>query len=290
MADNPNAVIIMAITAHLSLWLIRISIPAVAVGSAWADPILKDEFGQSVRTVSVTCGGGPAPEFPLPDVSVLLYTMTDSAGNVFTMKCVNNTYFQGYVTTVDKGATTPFGRCEYVSGANILKYEMDSNNNYESIEWLNVNPMGATAADRMASQSKIVKALKTNFSESTEDWTIRSFKYLNDEGFTGDVARYYSFPFSPHDQTIGSFINGSLLNDAILTPAEALQAYQPSGNSARAFLQISPDMRSSGAGAQQVDESVVPEPDTWWLLTMGSLLGLRTRPSKAEGRSGRTPA
>jgi hypothetical protein len=56
-------------------------------------------------------------------------TVTDAAGNIFTLNCVDREYFEGAIFVKSTGKTTKFGRCIYDWGSNFINYEVDANNN-----------------------------------------------------------------------------------------------------------------------------------------------------------------
>ncbi len=191
-------------------------------------------------------------------------TVTDKAGDVFTLQCVNRDYFQGMIFVKATGKTTDFGRCVFVNGANFVNYETDAKNNFTGIEWVNVKPPENTAASRAMVQANI----NNNAGASTADWLKKVEKYLKDNNLEGDANnRIYQFPFSPNDQQIDVFKNDTLVTEYVLTPDQANASYLPDGKSPIAPLVIDPEMTVPGLSTQET--TGVPEPGTICLLALG---------------------
>ncbi len=195
-------------------------------------------------------------------------TVTDKANNVFTLNCVDRSYFQGEIFVKATGKTTAFGRCVFDLGANFINYEVDAQNNFKDIEWVNVKPPEKTVASRNKVQENIVN---TN-NDPTDKWLGNVKKYLKDNNLEGNANnRIYLFPFSPNDQTIGFFENDTLNTQYVLTPSEADIAYEPNGNSTITPLIIDPAQGVPGGNSQIVETgATVPEP----LNILGATAGL----------------
>jgi hypothetical protein len=203
-----------------------------------------------------------------------LGTVTDKAGDVFTLYCVNRDYFQGSVFVKSTGVTTDFGRCLYPYGVNLFNYEVDKNNNFTGIEWVNVWPpkLNGETRDQLAAVlsnkgdptdkwlEKVDIILKVNKLDSKDKNTIYQFPFSPN-----------NFPFSPYDQEIASFEDGVLVTKEVLTPDEANAAYLDDGYSPIPDLVIDPLMRVPDASFQ---EEGTPEPSAFWLFASGLLVGI----------------
>jgi hypothetical protein len=121
----------------------------------------------------VACGGDDSK------VTQKKGSVTDPAGDVFTFNCVNKEYFAGTIFVKATDKTTDFGRCLYDNGANILNFEVDENDNFKNIEWVNVNPPGGTIRHR----NQILRALSNGpFNDPTaptDKWLDKVNKFLN---------------------------------------------------------------------------------------------------------------
>jgi hypothetical protein len=212
------------------------------------------------------------------------WTVTDPAGDVFTLNCVNREYYQGSIFVKSTGKTTEFGRCIYEWGANIINYEVDAKDNFKEIEWVNVKPLAPNAASRNA----IITALDNGAfadvnkpTDPTDKWLDKVTKYLKDNTLENTDTRndkniIYKFPFSPNDQEIDGFQNDTLETEFVLTPDQANLSYLDDGLSPIPNLVIDPLMRVPGASEQEVG---IPEPDTLFLVVsaLASIIALRRR-------------
>jgi hypothetical protein len=249
--------------------VVALLISGAVATTAWADLIFKGKDGKVVPLrPGASCGPGNAAGRDLQ------YTVTDKAGNTFKMECVDKTYLEGTITTPGVAIPTPFGRCVFDVGANILKFETKADNTFKEIDWVNVKPKGATDAARVASRDQINKDLNTSDGETAEttgDWITRVKKYLKDNTFDGPANnRQYRIAFSPLDQEIGFFLNETRIVDAILSPEQARAAYLPNGESPIPDLQIDPAMRRPDTPGQQ-QSAPIPEPPTYLLFVTGLL-------------------
>ncbi|MBV9611398.1 MAG: hypothetical protein JO091_02955 [Acidobacteriaceae bacterium] len=193
-------------------------------------------------------------------------TVKDKAGDIFTLNCVNRDYFQGSVFVAATGKTTDFGRCVFDWGANIFNYEVDKNNNFTEIEWVNVKPPATTVASR----NKVISDLSNTANDPTATWLANVQKYLKANNLEGNANnRIYTFPFSPNDQAIDVFQNDTLVTDQILTPDQANSDYLDNGLSPVSDLVIDPTMTIPGASFQ--GGTGTPEPSVVSLSALGLL-------------------
>ena len=238
----------------------------VAAGPAAGQPIFAFDLTNTIPAVTL-CGGDSFQG------KTKLGTVTDKAGNVFTLNCVNKSYFEGEVFVKATGRTTTFGRCVFDLGANFINYETDARNNFKDIEWVNVKPPQATVASRNMVNDKIANSAN----DATDTWLGKVKKYLKDNGLDGQAnSRIYQFPFSPNDQLIGHFLGDFIVTDAVLTPSEADVAYEPNGQSTVPDLVIDPAMTTPGDAGQSAQQHV-PEPGAL-LLVAGGLVVLASLP------------
>ena len=196
---------------------------------------------------------------------------TDTAGNVFTLECVNRDYFEGKIFVKATGKTTPFGRCVFTDGQNWINYETNAQNVFTEIEWVNVNPDGFT-------RESVLEGIKNANRDPTDKWLKKVSAFLKLNKLDDDKHRMiYRFPFSPNVQEIDAFEDDSLVTLVSLTPDEADMAYLSDGFSPISFLEIDPDMRIPGLSLQAAEQEV-PAPSTAWLFAVGllSIIGYTT--------------
>ena len=222
----------------------------IMVGSARADLIF--DFPASV------CGGDSFTGTEKKG------TVKDKAGDIFTLNCVDRDYFQGSIFVAATGKSTDFGRCVFDWGANIFNFEVDKNNNFSEIEWVNVNPPAKTVASR----DGVISALDNTAKDPTAMWLGKVQKYLKDNNLEGNGNnRIYKFPFSPNDQEIDVFQNDTLVTDEVLAPDQANGDYLDNGLSPLSDLTIDPIMTAPGASFQ--GGTGTPEPTAFSLLGLG---------------------
>jgi hypothetical protein len=225
---------------------------------------------------SGSCGGDSST------LTTSLGTITDPAGDTFTLNCVKQEYYQGSIFVKATGKTTAYGRCRYDWGANIINFEVDANDNFKEIEWVNVNPpfpAGATDAQKAAARDAILGGLSNGTINQpilpTAAWLGKVTAYLKANNLentdnTNDKNIIYTFPFSPNDQEILGFENDALETEFVLTPDQANFAYLDDGLSPIPNLVIDPLMRVPGASVQ---DTLVPEPSSF-VTIVSALAGI----------------
>lgn len=248
-------------------------------GMARADLVYKDSSGKELykgpapnRNPAVSCGAGAATNKDLK------FSVTDAAGNVFTMYCENKSYFQGYVKRVDAPIEDIVGRCLYAGGLNVWNFEVDDKNRLKQIEWLNIDPKNAKGLSR----DEIYKGTGNADGKTTDEWYPKALKFIKDNMLgSNDTVKEFSYgsapapgaPISLADLSDEIYSAGSLLASFSFTPDEAAAAFLPDGNSPYALLVTDPSMGRSGVPAQDS----VDEPPGWLLLLSGAWLAIRAR-------------
>ena len=90
-------------------------VPLLLLGSS---PFARADLVETGSYVNVKCGQGKSVVG-----TVQLYQATDDNGSIFTLNCVNNSYFQGQWT--HNGKTELFGKCLYLGGLNDWSFFLD---------------------------------------------------------------------------------------------------------------------------------------------------------------------
>ena len=205
----------------------------------------------SANAQILTCGGHD----PAKAGKIKVDEFKDSANNIIKFFCVDDIYFQGEVCRAD-GINYPFGKCVFDAGRNKWVITKDAAGKFTKLCFFNVDGAGGGVT---------LDDLCPLPLETPADQEARLRKLILDKKVSGNI---YCTTFSPGDQIIEGFASGVFGQNLLLSPTEAISAYDSSSSQ---LLTLDPNMLTP-PNLYQEYLMVVPETSSVMALSLGGTL------------------